>query len=65
MDIFEQETFGPILPLVKFTNEKEVIDEINAGDLGLSASIWSKDVQRADQVARQLNVGNVSINNVI
>lgn len=65
MDIFNEETFGPILPLVKFTNEKEVIDEINAGDLGLSASVWCKDIKRADQVTRQLNVGNVSINNVM
>lgn len=65
MDIFTEETFGPILPLVKFTNEKEVIDEINSGDLGLSASIWCKDTQRADRVARELNVGNVSINNVM
>lgn len=65
MLVFNDETFGPVLPLIKFTNEKEVINEINQSDLGLSASVWSKDLERAERVTRELNVGNVSINNVM
>mgnify|MGYP001340921038 CR=1 FL=1 len=65
MLIYNEETFGPVLPLIKFTNEKEVIDDINASDLGLSASLWSKDKAKCDRVTRELNVGNVSVNNVM
>lgn len=65
MDIYNQETFGPLIPVIKFSDEKEVIKLSNNTEFGLSASVWSKDLERADRVARKLKVGNVSINNVM
>lgn len=65
MDIYYEETFGPVIPVIKFSNEKEVINLANDTEYGLSASVWSKDLTRADRVARKLKVGNVSINNVM
>ena len=65
MDVVNEETFGPLLPIFKFSSEEEVIQITNDTDFGLSASVWSKDLNRADRVARQLECGAVSINNVM
>ena len=65
MKIINEETFGPVMPVIKFSTEEEVIKKANDSDLGLSASVWSKDLVRAERVARKLEVGNVSINNVM
>jgi len=63
--IATEETFGPVLPVLRFTAEPEVIDRANASAYGLTASVWSADAERAERVARQLRCGGVSINNVM
>lgn len=60
-----EETFGPIIPLYRFYDEGEVVDRANDSEFGLSASVWTGDLKRADRVARALVTGNVSINNVM
>ena len=63
MELIFEETFGPVLPLIKFSSEEEVIELANDSEYGLSASVWSKDMKRAERVAGALKVGNVAINN--
>jgi len=63
--LWNEETFGPVLPMRGFRNEEEAIRLANASPYGLSASVWSKDLARAERVARRLRVGSVSINNVM
>ncbi len=65
MLIVKEETFGPVLPIFKFSSEEEVIALTNDSEFGLSASVWSNDLERCDRVARQLECGAVSINNVM
>jgi acyl-CoA reductase-like NAD-dependent aldehyde dehydrogenase len=65
MLIYNEETFGPILPLISFDSEQEVIEKINQSSFGLSASVWSADALRCERVARSLETGNVSINNIM
>ncbi|MBA54678.1 MAG: aldehyde dehydrogenase [Pseudomonadales bacterium] len=65
MLVMREETFGPLVPVIPFSNEAEVIDLSNDTEFGLSASVWSSDQQRAYRVARQLECGAVSINNVM
>lgn len=65
MKIAREETFGPVLPLYSFASEREAVERANDSRYGLSASVWSADLERADRVARNLDVGNVSINNVM
>lgn len=60
--IVQEEQFGPVLPMMKFTSVDEVIDRVNEGDLGLGASVWSNDSKEADDIANRLNVGTVWIN---
>jgi len=63
MELVTDETFGPVLPLIRFSTEEEVISMANDSAYGLSASVWTKDIRRADRVTSALKVGNVSINN--
>jgi aldehyde dehydrogenase (NAD+) len=61
----QEENFGPVLPLYPFSSEAQAIDMANDPQFGLSASVWSGDLARADRVARAIYTGNVSINNVM
>ncbi|MEH6941365.1 aldehyde dehydrogenase family protein [Bacillus sp. JJ722] len=65
MKIISEETFGPILPIIPFKDEQEAIRLANDSEYGLNASVWSKDLERANQIASQLVSGAVIINDVI
>jgi aldehyde dehydrogenase (NAD+) len=65
LEICREETFGPVLPVFSFRSEEEAVAFANDSSYGLSASVWSKDLRRAERVARALVTGNVSINNVM
>ncbi|MFK8017854.1 MAG: NAD-dependent succinate-semialdehyde dehydrogenase [Gammaproteobacteria bacterium] len=57
-----EETFGPVAPLFRFTDEKDVIAKSNATDSGLAAYFYSRDIGRVWRVAEALEFGIVSIN---
>lgn len=57
-----EEQFGPILPIVAFSDVEVAIKQANAGDYGLAASVWSSDLARASEIAARLEVGTVWIN---
>lgn len=65
MDVVCEETFGPVLPVIPFQTEEEVIRLANATPYGLNASVWTNDPQKAKRVASQLVSGAVTINEVI
>jgi len=60
--IVDEEQFGPILPLVKYKNLDEVIDRINESEYGLGASVWSRDVDKAQDIAKRVVAGTVWVN---
>lgn len=62
MAIAREETFGPVLCVLKFKDENEVIGMANDSVYGLAASIWTKDTRKAERVAGQLQAGTVWIN---
>lgn len=65
MDCMREETFGPTLPVMKVRDVAEAIEKANDSNLGLSGSVWTRDADKANIVARQMNTGTVNINNVI
>ena len=65
MNIMREETFGPVLPVMKFTSVSEVIELANDTDFGLNASVWSQDIAKAERVVKHLKVGSWAINDVI
>jgi acyl-CoA reductase-like NAD-dependent aldehyde dehydrogenase len=56
------EQFGPAVPLLVFDSEDEVVARANAGELGLGASVWSADEERAFALGRRLEAGFVFVN---
>jgi acyl-CoA reductase-like NAD-dependent aldehyde dehydrogenase len=57
-----EEAFGPVLPLLRFTDIEDVIARANAADYGLGATIWSSDVEVAQRIAMRIEAGSVWIN---
>lgn len=60
--VVQEEAFGPVLPLLKFTDIDDVIDRANDSDYGLAGAVWSKDTDKAVDIARRLETGTVWIN---
>lgn len=65
MRVMREETFGPLLPVVRVESVEEAIARANATAFGLSASVWTADRRRGLDVARRLDVGTVMINDVL
>ena len=60
--VVQEEAFGPVLPLLKFSDLDEVIARANTSEYGLAGAVWSKDVEQAKSIARRLETGTVWIN---
>lgn len=65
MQIMQEETFGPVLPIMPFDAEEEAIILANDTRFGLSASVWTADLDRGKRVVSKLITGNAVINDVI
>jgi acyl-CoA reductase-like NAD-dependent aldehyde dehydrogenase len=57
-----EEQFGPVFPVMKFTDIEDAIARANNTRFGLAGSVWSKDVARATQIAGRLEVGTAWVN---
>jgi acyl-CoA reductase-like NAD-dependent aldehyde dehydrogenase len=64
MPVVADETFGPVAALLTVQNHREAIALANDSRFGLSAMLWSRDTARAQELARQLEVGSVFVNSV-
>ena len=65
MRIATEETFGPVAPITVVENESEAVKLANESEFGLGASIWTKDLAKADKMSRRIDSGIVSVNNVV
>ncbi len=65
MKLMWDETFGPILPIMKVKDQTHAIQLANHSYMGLGASIWTRDLKRGQRIADQLEVGTVNINDAL
>lgn len=62
---FTQEVFGPVASVIKVESEDELIELANRSEFGLGASLWMKDIEKAKQLAGEIEAGQVSINSIV
>ncbi|KAK3320650.1 aldehyde dehydrogenase domain-containing protein [Cercophora scortea] len=60
--LVQEEQFGPILPILRWSDEDDVIKRSNLANAGLGASVYSTDLAQAERIARRLEAGGVWIN---
>jgi len=65
MLVLKEEVFGPIAALVKASGEKEMMRIANQTEFGLGAAIWTKDIPKAERLAREVASGFVAINCIV
>jgi acyl-CoA reductase-like NAD-dependent aldehyde dehydrogenase len=65
MQIMREETFGPVLPIMKVKSVEEALHLANDSIYGLAASVWTRDKALGRKMARQLEAGNVCVNDCI
>lgn len=60
-----EETFGPTMPIAVFEDESEAVRLANDTEFGLTASVWTKDIARGRNLAKQIRAGTVMVNEVL
>lgn len=61
----QEETFGPLMPIMRFTSDEEAIKLANDSRFGLTASIWTGDIAAGQAMARRIQAGTVTINEAV
>jgi succinyl-CoA reductase len=65
MRISQEEVFGPVAPITVVDNEQDAIKLANDSQFGLGGSIWTQDLDKAERLSKLLDVGIVTVNNVV
>lgn len=65
MPLFDEEVFGPVVSFISVRSDEEAIKVANDTHLGLSASVWTKDIKRAHHFIDNLHVGLVFVNQIV
>ena len=63
MDIMQQETFGPVLPILPFSDLDQTIEEVNSTEFGLTTSVWTRNLPLGEALATSFECGVVTVNN--
>jgi acyl-CoA reductase-like NAD-dependent aldehyde dehydrogenase len=65
MRLMREETFGPVLPIMAVADDAEAVRLSNDSEFGLSASVWTRDLERGTRLARELQAGAVMVNDCV
>ncbi len=65
MKVMRQETFGPVLPVFRVPNVDAAIERANDTEFGLGASVWTRSLSLADDIAKRIDAGLVFVNNPV
>ena len=60
--LVDEEQFGPVLPIIKYSDPEDALARANASPYGLGGSIWSSNIERAHEMAERMDAGTVWIN---
>ena len=62
MSVMRDETFGPVIPIQRVSSDEDAITLMNDSQFGLTASIWTKDIAKGEELCRRVEAGTVFVN---
>jgi succinate-semialdehyde dehydrogenase/glutarate-semialdehyde dehydrogenase len=65
MPAFDEETFGPVAPVIRAKDEADAIRLANDSTFGLGASVWTRSLERAERLAAEIEAGSVFVNGLV
>jgi len=65
MPAFDEETFGPVAAVIRARDERDAVRLANQSSFGLGASVWTRDLARAEELAAEIESGNVFVNGIV
>ena len=65
MPAFDEETFGPVAAVIRAKDEEDAIELANDSSFGLGASLWTRDLERAEGLAARIEAGSVFVNGAV
>ena len=65
MPAYEEELFGPVASILRVKDDTEAVRVANDTTFGLGGSVWTRDADRGDRIARQLQVGAAFVNAIV
>jgi len=60
--VYQEETFGPVFAIIPVKSEAEAIETANDSEFGLGGSVWTRDTDRGERVARKVMTGAMFVN---
>ena len=60
--VLKEETFGPVMTIVRVRDEEEAIRLSNDTNYGLTASIWTRDTRKGVEIGKRIDTGNIDVN---
>lgn len=65
MRLFQEEVFGPIAPILVVKDARQAVRAANDSDFGLGGSVWTRDLQQGERIARRLECGTAFVNSIV
>jgi acyl-CoA reductase-like NAD-dependent aldehyde dehydrogenase len=65
MEVMRDETFGPVLPIMKVRDAEEAVRLANDSRYGLNSSVFTRDLEKGERIARRLEAGNACVNDAL
>jgi acyl-CoA reductase-like NAD-dependent aldehyde dehydrogenase len=65
MEVMREETFGPVLPIMKVSDADEAVALANDSRYGLNSAVFTRDLRRGEMIARRLSAGNACVNDAL
>ncbi|MBD3275090.1 MAG: aldehyde dehydrogenase family protein [Candidatus Marinimicrobia bacterium] len=65
MPVFDEETFGPVASIIEARNAEHAIELANTTKYGLGASLWTQDLEKAEELSREIEAGAVFVNGLV
>jgi succinate-semialdehyde dehydrogenase/glutarate-semialdehyde dehydrogenase len=65
MKVVQEEIFGPVLVVLRFEGEDQVVEMVNNNQYGLTSAVWTNDIEKGKRIAEEIDTGSVMINEVV